>query len=118
MYGRDVQVAAWKRNHLSLSHSGTPAVKTENFTPQAQKLAEMKFWDFSHRSRNKTWSDKLGGIWGEILVGRSAQHMKHENAQKISSKISPNFSPNSSPRISQGRKNDASSLWGMSGVKF
>ena len=69
--------------------------------PKPQKLAEMKCWDFSYRSRDKTWSDKLGGIWGEILVGRSAQPMKHENAQKSSSKISPNFSPNSSP----GHKN-------------
>ena len=72
--------------------------------PKPQKLAEMKFWYFSHRSRDKTWSDKLGGIWGEILVGRSAQWMKHGNAQKISPKISPNFSPNSSPRISPGQK--------------
>ena len=63
--------------------------------PKPQKLAEMKFWDFSRRSRDKTWSDKLGRIWGEILVGRSAQHMKHENAQKFSSKISPNFSHDS-----------------------
>ena len=69
--------------------------------PKPQKLAEMKFWDFSHRSRDKTCSDKLGGIWGEILVGRSAQWMKHENAPKIS----PNSSPNSSPRISPGQKN-------------
>ena len=38
---------------------------------------------------------------GEILVGRSAQRMKHENAQKFSYKISPN----SSPRISPGHKN-------------
>ena len=38
-------------------------------------------------------------------MGRSAQPMKHENAQKISSKISSNFSPNSSPRISPGHKN-------------
>ena len=43
-------------------------------------------------------------------MGRSAQHMKHENAQKISSKISPEFSPNSLEFVA------ATSLWGMSGV--
>ena len=47
----------------------------------------------------------LGGVWRENLVGRSAQRMKHENAQKFSSKISLNSSPNSSPRISPGHKN-------------
>ena len=31
--------------------------------PKSQKLAEMKFQIFSH----KTWSDKLGEIWGEDL---------------------------------------------------
>ena len=61
--------------------------------PKPQKLAEMKFWDFTHKSRDKTWSEKLGGVWGEILVGRSAQQMKHENIQKISSKMSLNSSP-------------------------
>ena len=34
---------------------------------------------------------------GEISVGPSAQHMKHENAQKFSSEISPIFRPESHP---------------------
>ena len=38
-------------------------------------------------------------------MGRFAQQIKHEKAQKISSKISPNSSPNSSPKISPGHKN-------------
>ena len=104
-------------NSLGLRHSVLTKLVGR---PPHQKLAEMKFWDFIRRSRDKTWGDKLGGIWGEISVGHSAQQMKHENAQKISSKISPNSSPNLSPRLPPESLNfvAAISLRGMSGVKL
>ena len=75
--------------------------------PKPQKLAEMKFWDFSHGSRDKTWSEKLGGLWGEILVGCSAQWMKHENAQKCCPKFRPIFRPIFRPVIKICRQNFA-----------
>ena len=63
--------------------------------PKPQKLAEMKFWDFSHRSRDKTWSEKLGGIWGEMLVG-----LLHSTwGTKMPRKIRPNFRPILRPKF-------------------
>ena len=70
--------------------------------PKPQNLAEMKFWYFLDKRR----SDKFGGILGEILVGHSAQQIKHENGQTTSPNSSPNSSPislpNSSPNFLPG----------------
>ena len=79
-------------------------------TPKPQKLTEMSFWYFSR----KTWGDKLGGIWGGILVGHSAQQMKNENAQNFLSNVRPFLHTDLCPTH---RIVAAISLWGTSEVR-
>ena len=87
--------------------------------PKPQKLVEMKFWDFSQRSRDKTWSDdweEFGEkFWWVVLYST--------RSTKKSRKIRPKFCPILRPTLRPEFRLvinitfvAAISHWGMSGV--
>ena len=57
-----------------------------------------------------TWSDKLGGILGEILVGRFAQQMKRENPRKFRPNFLPILRPDFRPSHKIGNAKNANGV--------